>query len=70
MRCRPYNYGEAVVFVAAPSHGAVFLSASPGAIRSRGYNCGEVAGLHKMRPFPWDLYATIGKGRCLFQLFI
>ena len=24
----------------------------------------------EMRPFPWDLYATIGKGCCLFQLFI
>ena len=31
MRCRPYNYGEAVVFVAAPSHGAVrFFVASAG----------------------------------------
>ena len=38
--CRPYNCGEAVVFVAASSHGAVrFLAASAGGMRCRPYNC-------------------------------
>ena len=37
----PPLHGAAVVFVAAPSHGAVFLAASAGGMRCRPYNCGE-----------------------------
>ena len=59
--CRPYNCGEAVVFVAAPSHGAVrFMAASAGGMRCRPYNCNvvyrdcgpgrSVCGRHEMPP--------------------
>ena len=42
MRCRPYNYGEAVVFVAAPSlmDAVRCLAASAGGMRCRPYNYG------------------------------